>query len=221
MAEELADNVINTKVTDSSLKRLKAICVKNNFSLFDMLQMMLDCLIRFMDDRHNLDPNLIRIIRMFLDLPGWKTAMRLTDDMTDAQIMEAFFVLRHPNGTGAPRVIHVTRPMLDGDPENWSVTYNIDEQLDQFVKVINPSLHKHLHAVMAEMGTESMTDALHQIADKVIENPDVVDLRTQFENNDWHEGAKLYDRVIYKRPYTHGMDYIEKQQTLFDKEEEL
>lgn len=218
---ELADIVINTKVTESSFKRLKAICVKNGFSLFDMLQMVLDCFIRFMDDSHNLDPSLVRIIRMFLDLPGWKTAMRLTDDMDDAQIMEAFFVLRHPNGTGAPRIVHVTRPMLDGDPEHWEGTYNIQEQLERFIELTNESLYKHLKIVSEELGSPSFIDTIHRIADAVVENPDEIELRLQFENNDWERGAKLYDQTIYKRPYTHGMDYIETQQTLFDKEEEV
>lgn len=217
---ELADTVINTKVTESSLKRLKAICVKNGFSLFDMLQMMLDCMIRFMDDRHNLDENLIRIIRMFEGLPGWKTALRLTDDMTDAEIMEAWYVLRHPQGTGSPRIVHVTRPMLDGDPENWTATYNIQEQLERFIELTNESLYKHLKIVSEELGSPSFIDTIHRIADAVVENPDEIELRLQFENNDWERGAQLYDRTIYKRPYTHGMDYIEKQQTLFDKEEE-
>lgn len=218
---ELADTVINTKVTESSLKRLKAICVKNGFSLFDMLQMMLDCMIRFMDDRHNLDENLIRIIRMFEGLPGWKTALRLTDDMTDAEIMEAWYVLRHPHGTGSPRIVHVTRPMLDGDPDHWEATYNIQEQLKRFIKLTNESLYKHLKIVSEELGSPSFIDTIHRIADAVVENPDEIELRLQFENNDWERGAQLYDRTIYKRPYTHGMDYIEKQQTLFDKEEEV
>lgn len=217
---ELADIVINTKVTESSLKRLKAICVKNGFSMFDMLQMMLDCMIRFMDDRHNLDENLVRIIRMFEGLPGWRTALRLTDDMTDAEIMEAWYVLRHPQGTGSPRIVHVTRPMLDGDPENWTATYNIQEQLERFIELTNESLYKHLKIVSEKLGSPSFIDTIHRIADAVVENPDEIELRLQFENNDWERGAQLYDRTIYKRPYTHGMDYIETQQTLFDKEEE-
>jgi replication initiation and membrane attachment protein DnaB len=87
---ELAEHVINTKVTESAKKRLEAICQQYDFTLYDMLQMLCDCLIRYMDDFHNLDENLIRIIRMFEGLPGWKNALRLTEDMSDAQVMEAF-----------------------------------------------------------------------------------------------------------------------------------
>ena len=47
---ELAEHVINTKVTESAKKRLEAICKQYDFTLYDMLQMLCDCLIRYMDD---------------------------------------------------------------------------------------------------------------------------------------------------------------------------
>ena len=218
--EEIADQVVNTKVTESSLKRLKAICKKYDITLFSMLQMLCDCLIRYMDDFHNLDENLIRIIRMFEGLPGWKTALRLTDDMSDAQIMEAFYVIRSPHGTGASKMVHVIRPMLEGDMEGWQANYNIQEQLERFIELTNESLYKHIRMIGVSLGTESFLDTLHMIADAYAENPDETELRLQFEQNDWHQGSQMYDRPQYKRPYTHSMDYIEKQQTLFDKEEE-
>lgn len=217
---ELADKVINTKVTESSEKRLKAICQKYGFTLYDMLQMFCDCLIRFMDDYHNLDENLIRIIRTFEGLPGWKTSLRLTDDMSDAQIMEAFYVLRHPKGTGASRLVHVVRPVMEGDAEGWQSTYNTQEQLERFIELTNESLYKHLRMIGVSLGTESFLDTIHRIADAYAENPDEVELRLQFEQNDWHKGAQMYERKAYKRPYTHGMDYIEKQQTIFEDKEE-
>ena len=214
MAEK-TNIVINTKVTPSAKKRLDTICRKYGFSLYDMLQMMCDCLIRYMDDFHNLDENLIRIIRMFEGLPGWKNAFRLTEDMSDAQVMEAFYVLRHPKGKGASRLVHVRRPVIEGDADSWQVTYNSQEQLKRFIELTNESLYKHLHMIGVELGTQSFIDTIHRIADAYSENPDEVELRLQFENNDWHKGAQLHERPSYKRPYTHGMDAIERG--LFDR----
>ena len=213
MAEK-ADLVIGTKVTASAKARLLAICKQYNFSMFDMLQMMCDCLIRYMDDRHNLDESLIRIIRMFEGLPGWKTALRLTEDMSDAQVMEAFYVLRRPKGTGASRLVHVVRPMMEGDAEGWQATYNVQEQLERFIELTNESLYRHLRVIGVELGTKSFLDTLHRIADAYAENPDEVELRLQFEQNDWHKGAQMHDRQQYKRPYNHTEEYLEK--TLFN-----
>lgn len=207
------DIVVNTKVTAEAYARLKAICKQHDFTLYDMLQMLCDCIIRFMDDRHNLSDNLVRIIRMFEDLPGWKTATRLTEDMSDAQVMEAFYVLRHPKGTGASRIVHVTRPMLEGDPDGWIATHNIQLQLERFIELTAPSLYKHLRMLAVDLGTESLLDTIHIIANLYKENDDEKELRLQFENNDWHEGARMYDRTQYKRTYTPSEA---TQQKLFD-----
>lgn len=213
------DIVVNTKVTAEAYARLKAICKQHGFTLYDMLQMLCDCIIRFMDDRHNLSDNLVRIIRMFEDLPGWKNATRLTEDMSDAQVMEAFYVLRHPKGTGASRLVHVTRPMLDGDSEGWIATHNIQLQLERFIELTSPSLYKHLRMLAVDLGTESLLDTIHIIANLYKENDDEKELRLQFENNDWHEGARMYDRQQYKRGYNRSEQSIEaKQQKLFDKD---
>lgn len=199
---ELAEHVINTKVTESAKKRLEAICKQYDFTLYDMLQMLCDCLIRYMDDFHNLDENLIRVIRMFEGLPGWKNALRLTEDMSDAQVMEAFYVLRHPKSKGASRLVHVLRPVMDGDAEGWQATYNTQEQLERFIELTNESLYKHLRMVGVALGTESFLDTIHRIADAYAENPDEAELRLQFEQNDWHKGAQMYEQKPYKRTYT-------------------
>ena len=80
-------------------------------------------------------------------------------------------------------------------------------------------MYKHLRMVGVALGTESFLDTIHRIADAYAENPDEMELRLQFEQNDWHQGSQMYDRTQYKRPYTHSMDYIEHQ-IQFDKEEE-
>ena len=199
---ELAEHVINTKVTEPAKKRLEAICKQYDFTLCDMLQMLCDCLIRYMDDFHNIDENLIRVIRMFEGLPGWKNALRLTEDMSDAQIMEAFYVLRHTKGKGASRLVHVLRPVMEGDADGWQATYNTQEQLERFIELTNESLYKHLRMVGVALGTESFLDTIHRIADAYAENPDEAELRLQFEQNDWHKGAQMYEQKPYKRTYT-------------------
>lgn len=219
MASEKADIVVNTKVTPEAFARIKAICNKFGFSPYDLLQMLLDCMIRYMDEYHNLSEDLRRIIRMFEDMPGWKTALRLTEPMDDAEIMEAFYVLRRPKGTGAPRIVHIERPMLDGDDLGWLVTYNVQTSLERFIEVINSSLYRHLRMLSVELGNESLLDTIQTIVNLYKENPDEKELRLMFEDNDWENGAKMSEHRQYKRTYTTSEEQIYKQQTLFDKEE--
>ena len=201
MAEK-ADIVVGTKVTPSSFAQLKSICKKYDFTVYDLLQMLIDCIIRYMDEYHNLSEDLRRIIRMFEDMPGWKNAFRLTEPMDDVEIMEAFYVLRHPKGKGAPRIVHVVRPMLDGDDLGWLATYNIQLAFDQFIKTINDSFYRHLSQLCVELGNESILDTIQTIVNLYKENPNDEEMRQMFADNDWHENAKMHDRQQYKRTYT-------------------
>ena len=212
--------MLQTKVSPEVYARLESICKKYGFTIFLLLRMLAECIIRFMDDEHNLSEDLTRIMRMFEGLPGWRKSICLTDTEQEIGIVEAFYVLRAKGQEGF-RLVHVERPMMDGDESGWTASYNIQFMLDRFIEVINPSLYRHLRQLSADLGTESMFDTIHTIANLYKENPDETELRLQFENNDWHQGAKMHDQTKYQRHHTHGMDYIEKQQPkLFDDHEQ-
>lgn len=208
---------LTTRVSPEVGAQLMAISKKYGTSIFFILRMFADCLIRLSDDRHNLSEDLMRIIRQFENIPGWRKSICLADDTQEFGIVEAIYILRAPGKEGY-RLCLVERPMLEGH-DGWVVTYNVQHILERFIEVMNPSLYRHLRLLAVELGTESMLDTIQRIADEYMENPDEVELRLQFEGNDWHKGAQMTDRTRYKRPYTHGMDYMEKQMGLFDDED--
>lgn len=212
---------ISTKVTVESFAQLRNICTKYGFTLYDMLQMLCECLIRFMDEKHNLSEDLLRIIRMFERLPGWKNAFRLVEPLDeDVEIVEAFYVVRRRGRDGC-RVIHVERPTMEGDQDGWSVSCNIQYEFERFVELTNSSLYMHLRHIAVDLGTESLLDCLHTLANLQYENPDEVELRAQFEDNDWHKGNKVHQDTKYKRTHSHTEEYIERHTaTLFEDEEE-
>jgi hypothetical protein len=114
--------------------------------------------------------------------------------------------------------VWVERPTLDGDAYGWSATYNVQYMLERFIEVINPSLYRHLRLVAVALGTKSMLDTIQRIADEFMENPDEIELRLQFEQNDWHKGAQMTDRTQYKRSYNPSEEHLQK--TLFDDQDE-
>ena len=63
---------LQTKVSSEVYARLESICKKYGYSIFQLLRMLSDCIVRFMDDKHNLSEDLVRIMRMFENIPGWK-----------------------------------------------------------------------------------------------------------------------------------------------------
>ena len=211
---------VQTKVTPEMYARIESLCKTYGFSIFKMLQMFLDVSVRFMDDQHNLDYDLVRAIRMVEDMPGWKKMICLASDQQEIGVVEAFYVLRAKKHDGW-RLVLVERPMMEGDPDGWTCTYNIQRMLERFIELINPSLYKHLRQLAVEMNTESMFDMIHTLADNMKENPDEAELRTQFENNNWHRGAKDFTSTQhYKRHHAPKIDSMEGQQRIFDNQNE-
>ena len=210
-------SVISTKVSPEARGRLKAICEKYGFKIYDMLQMMCECLIRFMDEEHNISEKMMKVIRMFENLPGWKTTVRLTEDFEKVQVVEAFYVIRRKGKTGS-RLVHVVRPTMENDAEGWQCNYNTVQQLERFMELTNESLYKHLRCLSTDLGTVSLLDTIHTIANLYRENPDEGELRLQFESNDWVKGAQAHRDTAFKRRNSHSMAYIEKKDmgSLFD-----
>ena len=203
----------STRVNPEIGIQMLAICNEFGFSVFKCLQMLMEVMVRMKDDKHNLSPELMRVIRQFENMPGWKKSICLADCDQEFGIVEAIYILRAPGKDGY-RLVWVERPMMDGDAYGWSATYNVQRILERFIEVMNPSLYKHLRMLAVELGTESMLDTIQRIADEFMENPDEIELRLQFEQNDWHQGAQMYDRTHYKRPYTPSEEHL--QQTLFE-----
>ena len=229
--------VLNTKVSPEAHGRLKAICEKYDFKIYDMLQMMCECLIRFMDEEHNISEEMMKVIRMFENLPEWKTTVRITEPFimtrkkevvrgsikkvvevdTSVEIVEAFYVIRRKGKTGS-RLVHVVRPTMENDAEGWQCNYNTVQQLERFMELTNESLYKHLRCLSTDLGTVSLLDTIHTIANLYRENPDEGELRLQFESNDWVKGAQAHRDTAFKRRNSHSMAYIEKKDmgSLFD-----
>ena len=206
----------STRVTPEIGAQLLSICEKYDFSVFKCLQMLCEVMVRLKDDRHNLTPELMRIIRQFENIPGWKKSICLADDGQEFCIVEAFYVLG-ANGKTGNRLVHTERPILEGD-DNWQGHVNVQQMLERFIELVNPSLYRHLRLLAVNLGTESMLDTIQRIADEFMENPDEVDLRLQFESNDWHKGAQMHADRAYKRPYTPSEEHLQK--TLFDNQNE-
>ena len=204
---------LQTKVTPEIYAMLQTIGNKFGFTIYHCLRMLVEILVRLGDDQHNLHEDLMRAIRQFENIPGWANSICLADPDQEIGIVEAIYIMR-ARGKEGYRMCLVERPMLDNDSAGWSVTYNVQRILERFIEVMNPSLYKHLRLLAVELGTTSMLDTIQRIADEFMENPDEIELRLQFEQNDYERGNRVYQDTHYKRPYTPSEEHLQK--TLFD-----
>ena len=205
----------STRVTPEIGAQMLSICKKFGFSVFFCLQKLVEVMVRMKDDQHNLSPELMCVLRQFENIPGWSKSICLADGGQEFGITEAIYILR-AKGKEGHRIVLVERPAMDGDAEGWTSTYNVQRILERFIEVMNPSLYRHLRLLAVDLGTDSMLDTIQRIADEFMENPDEVELRLQFESNDWHQGAQMHDDTRYQRHNSHSMEYIDRQGSLFE-----
>lgn len=180
--------VIATKVSTFVKARIGRICKKRGLNEYDMLQMMCDCIVRYMDDRHNLTPEMERVMSIFEHLEGWKNAFNLADHTTESDICEAFYVMSAKGKKGF-RVIHVQRPWWDGMKE-WKQTENIQVMLERFFEVLVPERYKRLRMLSAEKGMESQLDLLDYLIDSHINDEVNGQYRREFEDAARAENGK-------------------------------
>jgi len=214
------DNMLQTKVTPEVRAKIMSLCETYGFSVFQFLRMLCDCAVRFMDDRTNQHYELERIMRMFEGLPGWKRSICLADSRQEIEIVEAFYVLA-AKGKEGYRMVHVNRPMMNGDEDGWNATYNVQQILERFIEIFNPQLYKGLRLIAVEMGTGSLYDAIYWIWDIIIrqrekgeENPLIKDIKEQFGANDWVRNNRIHESTYYRRHPNQTIDGT--QQKLFD-----
>ena len=208
-----------TRVTPEVWARLKGLEDQYGITIFRLLRMLADCIVRFMDSETNLSEDLLRIIRMFEGLPGWKKSICLADGMEEMEVVEAFYVLRQPKRSGY-RLVWVEKPIMSGDAKGWMMTFNVQKILERFIELTNLSLYMHLRSLGVDLGTESRLDTIHTIANLYKPNPDEEELRIQFENNKWHKGGKANQDVRYQTRKFHSSDYFESHPTLFDNKDQ-
>ena len=135
MKEEKYVN-ISTKVKPETDRLLTKICKKLGFIRYEFLQNVCECVTRYTSDKYNLTPELERLMGMFEHLKGWKNAFNLADHTAEAEICEAFYVLK-AKGKNGLRMIQVERPWWDG-VETWKQNINIQTMFDRFLNIIMP-----------------------------------------------------------------------------------
>ena len=79
-----------TKVNYDTARGLKRIEMKKGLSVYGMLQMMCDCIRRYMDSAHNLSEEIEQAMSIFEHMEGWKDALNLAEPSVDKVIGEAY-----------------------------------------------------------------------------------------------------------------------------------
>ena len=206
--------MMQTKVSPETFERIKQIEAKLHLKAYGLIQNMVDCIVRYMDDRHNLTPAIEQAMSIFEHLIGWADALNLADPTVKKEVAEAVYFMEDPQGVKkGVRAVHVTRPYFD----EWKQDYNVQHILDRTIRLLFPDVYKRLLKVMEHLDFKSITEFLNFVVDHFQEEADIEELRNLFEDAARAENTK--DIEYGKRTKRTKRQDIEKQPGLFDLED--
>jgi len=154
--------VLNTKVSPEVWTKVMRLCKAKGMTAYDMLQMMCDAIVRYMDDFHNLSPELEQLMGIFEHLIGWKDALNLADPTVDTEVCEAVYVRQDKAGQKHGFRASLVRKPFMGE---WETTDNVVAIYERMTEVLLPEVYRKLRVLGMELGCSSIVDLMHLLID--------------------------------------------------------
>lgn len=213
MKEKEKYEMMQTKVSPETFKRIKQIEEKLHMKSYGIIQMMVDCIVRYMDDRHNLTPEMEQAMSIFEHMVGWASALNLADPAVAKEIGEATYYLYDKDGKKkGVRGVHITRPYFT----EWKQDFNIQHILERNLELLIPETYNRMRRVCAQLGFDSMLEFFNFVVDHFSQEQDIAELRSIFEDAARADNSK---EVAYgQRTRKKKRGNIENTPGLFDAE---
>ena len=202
--------VIATKTSPDFAALFNSICDKKGIKPYLAMQMMVDTFVRYTDDRHNLSPEMERLMSLFEHMTGWKDSFNLADAKAERQIDEAIYMLT-AKGKHGSRAVMVQRPIMGEAQE----THNVQQILERVIEVLMPERYRRLRALAIDMDCSSILELIDVMIDAHTIEQITQEFRKDFEDCNRHE----YGRTVEygqrtKRKHHKGVDIYDRQQPI-------
>lgn len=187
MTQEGKYEMLQTKVSPEAYRRMKSIERKKGITDYGLIQMVVDTLIRYMDDRHNLTPEMEQAMSIFEHMEGWSNALNLADPTVENIVGEAIYFLYDEEGKKkGVRGVHVVKPFFG----NWTEDENIQHIIERVFCLLIPERYRRLRLLAAELGCSSQLELLDYFIDHFSKEADLRELRRDFEDADRAENGR-------------------------------
>lgn len=189
--------IVGTKVSPEAYEILKNICAKKDCTLYELMQIVCDTLVRYTSDRHNLSPEMEKAIMMFEHEDQWSHAFNLCDYTADKEVAEATYFIGSKSASGV-RAVHVKTPFF-GD---WSQDYNVQTILERTLCLLFPTRYKRMRAMAVDMGCSSILQLIDTLIDAHSKDGDLQTIRSSFEDASRTDyGTKAADHLYRRKPH--------------------
>lgn len=195
---------VGTKMNLPFYRRFVRVLNKIGVSGYSFFQNCAEVLVRNVDSKHNLTPEMEKAMATFENCEGWKNNFNLADPTTNPEIAEATYYLRDANKKGV-RVVHVEKPFF----KEWTQTWNVQQILEKFLCLTFPQLYKRLRYIAVCRQCASIFELLISVVTELESEENKRELREPFEDANRSEWGKTPMTQPYKIKHHRTVDEIE------------
>jgi hypothetical protein len=181
--------VVATKLLRTAAERLAKIAKKKDMTIYVLIQMVCDTLIRYMDDRHNLSEEMERAMSIFEHMVGWADSLNLADPTVQKEIAQAVYIFQDSEAKKKGfRAVMVSKPWMG----IWDETANVMDIFERIFNICMPELYmKHFRARII-LGCERVSEVINMLVDAEVIMRLNGELRQDFEDAARMENGKDY-----------------------------
>jgi hypothetical protein len=131
-------------------------------TIYELIQMVCDTLIRYMDDRHNLSEEMERAMSIFEHMVGWADALNLADPTVQKEIAQAVYIFQDTNGEKKGfRAVMVDKPFMG----QWTEDQNVMDIFERIFNICMPDLYMKLFRARILLGCNNVSEVINLLAD--------------------------------------------------------
>ena len=154
--------VVATKINRTSAEQLARIAKAKGLTIYELIQMVCDTLIRYMDDSHNLTVEMEQAMRIFEHMIGWADALNLADPTIRKEIVQAVYIFQDADGKKhGLRASMVTKPFIG----LWGQTENVMTIFENMFNILMPDLFTKLTRAKIILNCNTVTEVVNMLAD--------------------------------------------------------
>ena len=185
-----------TKVSRHSAEQLTRIARRKGMTIYELIQMVCDTLIRYMDDRHNLSEEMERAMSIFEHMNGWADALNLADPTVHKEVCQAVYIFQDGGDPSQPdkqrkhgfRCKMVNKPFM----ELWTEDSNVMHIFERIFCICMPELYLKLVRARILLEADSVSEVINMLADAEVIMQLNNEYRKEFEDAARTDGGKSY-----------------------------
>ena len=183
--------VVATKLSRPAAEQLARIAKRKGMTIYELIQMVCDTLIRYMDDRHNLSEEMERAISIFEHLTGWADALNLADPTVHKEVAQAVYIFQSSPDTPRKgfRAKMVSKPFMG----IWEETSNVMDIFERIFNICMPELYMKLFRARIILGCERVSEVINLLSDAEVIMRLNGELRNEFEDAGRTESGKAIE----------------------------